>query len=414
MASRITPEDQSTNLSSRILRNVKASVDAQEFPWLLPWYHVRNERERAVRVMRSAALRLIRKQQGESTLAILWRALAWPALLPIKVWQYAKNSDLSDLRQCFIQGCLDLAQYNIRPGTLDAIRSQRPQETHLKRLYITDRENQAILVHLNQDAPNSNLGNKIVFENFCKHHALPHVPILVHSNSAPHTEPTSWPAADLFAKSPNLWGGNGAKILRHIRTTNKWQDQSNDTIDDSGIITWATEVYNNQPWLIQPMLRVDPLWGAWSPGPLGTVRIVTAVVQPNSAPEIVAASMRLPRSDMIVDNFSEGGLSAEIDWRTGLLGPALGHEGRHPWHDYHPDTQGRIMGAKVPQWSKLCELACAAHTAALDLAAVGWDISCHKGEPILIEANPVFNIAPTVILGETRWLDAILNRRAEL
>lgn len=398
----------------RLLSAAKASVDAQEFPWLPPWCRGHNERERAVRAVRAAALRLIRQQQGESTLAILWRALAWPALLLIKAWRHARYGPRSGFWQRLTLSCSDLIRYNIRPNALWAVRSQRPDELHLPRLYVPDRENQALLAHLNHGAPNANLGDKLIFEKFCSKHGFPHVPILAHGVSARHTQIASWPAGDLFAKPTNLWGGQGAEILTHSPQTGTWQDRQKNSITSETLLTWAENTYAEQPWLIQPRLHVDPAWAGWSSGALGTIRISTIIRRPGDSPEIFISMIRLPLAGSVVDNIYTGSLSAEIDATSGHLGPARTKRRPRMSYDHHPETGAQITGALVPDWSSLCDLAISAHHTASDLTSVSWDITYQNGRPVLLEANPVFNLFPTVILGETTWLEAMSHRIANL
>lgn len=401
----------------RLLSFAKTCINSQELSWLPPWPGPRDPRMRAVRSVRAAALRLVRTQARDAASApiLAFRSLVWPAVLPIKAWRSARDAGLPGFWPRFGQGCNDLALHNLRPDALRALRALRPGDMQVPRLYVADRENQAILIHLHRNAPNARLGDKIAFDTFCRQHRLAHIPILAHGvGPRLSAASTGWPAGSLFVKSANLWGGQGAEPLFHDPAAHAWRDRHGRAVTPATLASWAADTYGGHAWLLQPMLRVDPTWSDWSPGPLGTARIVTVIVRPGDAPEIVAASMRLPRTGMIVDNFSAGALSAEIDWRSGRLDTALGHGGARRWHDHHPDTGAPITGAIVPAWPAVCALACAAHAAAPDLVSVGWDISCHRGAPVLLEANPVFNLAPTVVLGETRWLDAILHRFSAL
>lgn len=375
-----------------------------------PWFPGRNERERAVRSLRRQALKLLRRGSDQGLGVWALRCLAWPVVLPIKAWKTAKDSEQAGIYRRFFRGCGDLAGRNIRPGALEPLRDVRRKFERTAALYVSDRENQALLIDLVDGVESATIGDKIVFAEFCRRHDLPSIGLLAYGRGRTVEKMSAdWPTGDLFAKTSHLWGGQGAEALCRDSLEDGWRDQAGRLIRRDGIADWAEQTYGDQAWLVQPMYVVDPTWGAWSPGPLGTVRIVTVIVTPGDGPEIIAASMRLPRANMVVDNFSAGAFSAEIDWKTGTLGPALARSGAARWHDVHPDTGGGITGAVVPRWAESCALAIRAHAAAPDLAAVGWDISCHAGEPILLEANPVFNLAPTVVLGETRWVEAMTN-----
>lgn len=91
-----------------------------------------------------------------------------------------------------------------------------------------------------------------------------------------------------------------------------------------------------------------------------------------------------------IDNFSVGGLSAEIDRETGILGSGaqFPFTGDVSWYDTHPDTGEELKGAKIPGWegirSEIMEIA----RANTHVPAVGWDIILDReGVPVIIEAN---------------------------
>lgn len=401
---------------ARLVRAAKAGVDAQEFAWLPPWHRGRNERERAVRRIRAAALRLIRAQQSDRNVArpSVIRSLAWPALLPVKAWQSARIPGRPGFGRRFLSGVLDLTRYNLRPGALRSLRELRPDDRRLGALYVADLENQALLQHLHRAAPNRVLGDKVLFADFCRRHGLSHVPLLAHGTGKNHTRLADWPASDLFAKPANLYGGQGAEMLHYDPAQGSWTDSRGRVSGPDDLVGWAAATYGEQPWLIQPRLHVDPAWAGWSSRALVTVRITTVMVRPGDAPEVIISFLRVPRAGMVVDNLAAGGMPAEIDRVSGILGPATAKKGACSSYDHHPDGGAPITGVAVPGWAEMCRLACAAHAAVPDLTAVGWDVASHHGTPVLLEANPVFNLYPMAVLGETRWLEALLHREDDL
>lgn len=391
-----------------MIRRLKALVDAQEFPWLPPWCPGRTPRERAVRRLRAISLARLRRADIIPPAALALRCLAWPFLLPVKAWLAARGRPREALRHA-----VDLLAHNIRPGALRPLRELRPAEPRIAALFVTDRENQALAATALAGSPSASIGAKRAFARFCREHALPAIPVLAEGRGSRVERvecPEAWPAADLFAKRDGLWGGQGAAILAHDPATGRWTAPDGEPVGRETLADWSARAHPDADWVVQARLAIDPAWADWSPGGLGTVRVVTVIVGPGDPPEIVAASMRLPRAGMVVDNFSAGALSAEIDHRSGVLGPALSRDPRRPWHARHPDTGRPISGRPVPRWDELAALALRAHAAAPDLPSVGWDLCLHRGEPLLVEANPVWNIAPTVVLGETRWLEAMLRR----
>ncbi|MEF8915633.1 sugar-transfer associated ATP-grasp domain-containing protein [Natronomonas sp.] len=125
------------------------------------------------------------------------------------------------------------------------------------------------------------------------------------------------------------------------------------------------------------------------PGAANTVRIVT--LRTSDGIIIAAAALRIGSLRTgVLDNFSQGGMSAMIDIETGELSEAAEPtEGRDPrWHERHPDTEARIAGVTVAGWKTIRDQI---RTVAAELKTfdyVGWDlVITAPGEFKIIEAN---------------------------
>ncbi|MDS0293765.1 sugar-transfer associated ATP-grasp domain-containing protein [Halogeometricum luteum] len=127
------------------------------------------------------------------------------------------------------------------------------------------------------------------------------------------------------------------------------------------------------------------------PDAVHTLRVLTLWDPDADEPFVSKAVHRVGTADSApVDNWSRGGLSAEIR-EDGTLGPAAywsddDHERR--WFQRHPDTDARIEGAEVPGWpairDRLLELA----SAVPYLPRVGWDVVVTgEGEFVVLELN---------------------------
>jgi hypothetical protein len=127
------------------------------------------------------------------------------------------------------------------------------------------------------------------------------------------------------------------------------------------------------------------------PHSVNTLRILTMYDEEADEPYIPIVAHRIgTERSAPVDNFSSGGLAAEVDRETGELSAAAHYpySGRLDWHDTHPDTSAQIEGIEVPHWSTVKDRV-------LDLAAafshtpyIGWDIVVtDEGEFTVIEAN---------------------------
>lgn len=91
-----------------------------------------------------------------------------------------------------------------------------------------------------------------------------------------------------------------------------------------------------------------------------------------------------------VDNWSAGGLAADIEVESGRLGQAaqLPFSGEVQWFDEHPDTGTRIAGTTVPHWDRVLSMVERLAKENTNIPALGWDIVLDEsGEPVVLEAN---------------------------
>lgn len=91
-----------------------------------------------------------------------------------------------------------------------------------------------------------------------------------------------------------------------------------------------------------------------------------------------------------IDNFSAGGLTAEIDLETGRIGEAaqFPYGGEVSWYRTHPATGAPIEGARVPDWDRIRSTVEAIAIEHTNVPAIGWDVIVDRnGDPIIIEAN---------------------------
>ncbi|QFU83055.1 sugar-transfer associated ATP-grasp domain-containing protein [Natronorubrum aibiense] len=123
-----------------------------------------------------------------------------------------------------------------------------------------------------------------------------------------------------------------------------------------------------------------------------TLRIITMYDAVENEPFVAAAIHRIGTSDSEpLDNFTQGGLSAEVDLETGELGP-----GAKPpagdgveWHASHPDTGAPVEGVSVPGWERIRDQILEMADACSFVPYIGWDVivTGSDGEFSVIEAN---------------------------
>ncbi len=89
------------------------------------------------------------------------------------------------------------------------------------------------------------------------------------------------------------------------------------------------------------------------------------------------------------DNFQRGGLAAEVDLATGVLGKATAEprNGKLEWFSHHPETGAPIEGLRVPGWQNIVEHLLAATEAYDFLDYVGWDVVAREDGFSVLEGN---------------------------
>lgn len=375
-----------------------------------PWPRPRTPREQAVRRLRVWARRQLRKEEDLNPGVRLIRTLAWPLLLPVKAWQGTKWARANGRLGEWSRGMAELAVHNIRAGTLAYGRNAGLDVKHAARLHIADQENQALLRRIQEKHPAFGIGNKRVFARHCRAHGLPAIPLVAEGRGSEVAEQIATATGDLFFKAADGYGGRGAVRLQEA-SEGRWKTQADERMAWATLGEWTGQRHEGD-WVMQPALRPDTRWAGWTTQALGTIRVVTWADLSGSAPQVMAAVLRLAGGTKEVDNFTSGGWFAEIEVNTGRLGRAHSRNPRR-WVTHHPETGAAIAGAELPEWKAVCDLACRAHASVAGMAFVGWDVTLQPAGPVLVEANPIWNIWPTLFLGATDYL-AEMSRRLAL
>lgn len=195
----------------------------------------------------------------------------------------------------------------------------------------------------------------------------------------------TFPDADLFIKPLKGCGGKGAE---------RWDRMSREIWSSEGLVLGKSELLQRlrsrqEPLLVQRLVRPHPALAALTSGALPTVRALT-ILDERGVPELVAAVFRMSiGSNRTVDNIHAGGLACSVSLEEGRLGIAsdLGLDARLGWHERHPTTRAKIMGAQLPHWDAVKALAIEAHRSFGGRTIIGWDIAIDEEGPLIIEGN---------------------------
>ena len=97
--------------------------------------------------------------------------------------------------------------------------------------------------------------------------------------------------------------------------------------------------------------------------------------------------IKIGRGSSFVDNGGAGGMLARINPETGEL-ITNGKDENNTVYEYHPDTNVRLKGFKIPSWEKAVSLAKDAALAFDKTRYIGWDVAIDKdGNPLIVEGN---------------------------
>ncbi len=292
----------------------------------------------------------------------------------------------------------------------------RPDRRRRAAEFVQDRESRVVVhwvLRTQQarygDSDFARLNSKRRFPAWCAEHGLPTVPVLMEFDAGaidPETIPSDalgnpgavLPPHDVFTK-PDL-GSRGAAAERYdyIGTSGgaRWRDREGRSYTAPELIEKLAELSAPPQlqqgraaarMLVQPALRNHPALARLTTAALSTVRIVLS--RPPTGPaRVVRATCRFAVGDEPADNFSAGGIAADVDLGTGRLGGGIRRIDLMIHQvELHPDTGVRIEGFQLPCWNEALALATRAFDAAKRIPMIGWDIAITDSGPVLIEGN---------------------------
>ena len=137
--------------------------------------------------------------------------------------------------------------------------------------------------------------------------------------------------------------------------------------------------------IIEELIIQDDKLNSLNPTSVNTIRVYSVAYK--GIVLITGATLRMGNRNSPIDNYSTGGLAAEIDTDIGLvITPAVSQYGEKAY--IHPYSGTTIIGFQIPKWSEIKEVVKKAHSMILELGYIGWDVVvCRDGQIKIIEAN---------------------------
>lgn len=129
---------------------------------------------------------------------------------------------------------------------------------------------------------------------------------------------------------------------------------------------------------------------SFNPTTLNSIRIVTMIDPKTNKAFIPIAVQRIGTNQSApADNWTQGGISAEINIENGILGKGVTYpfNSNVTWLDKHPDTGLNIEGVKIPEWNKIKETLLDVANKFPYIKYVGWDVVLTEQGVMVIEGN---------------------------
>lgn len=182
-------------------------------------------------------------------------------------------------------------------------------------------------------------------------------------------------------------GGGGSRISKVIYTNdNLFFSGSCQSYDDFKSLV----ISNEADFLITEIInQTGPLHDIY-PYTLNTIRILTMFDENSNEPFIAKAVQRIGTSKSnVVDNFTAGGISANINIQTGEIG-----RGAHCpmgdkliWYTIHPDTGVKFEGLEIKNWNVIKEYILNLSKQYFYVPYIGWDVVPMQNGFMILEGN---------------------------
>lgn len=192
-------------------------------------------------------------------------------------------------------------------------------------------------------------------------------------------QPTTSEKVPVILKDKNGWGGFG---VRKATLEKELLYDENKPLD--------IKKYSN--FIAVPLLTNADYAKKIFPDTLNTIRILSAVID-GKIVNIRAIHRFGNHNTGSVDNFSNGGMSCNIDIASGIIDSVVYLKNGKKYNtENHPYTNERIKGIEIPNWNEVLSFVNNIHDKMKFVKYVGWDVALCNDKMYIIEANHISDI----------------------
>ena len=194
----------------------------------------------------------------------------------------------------------------------------------------------------------------------------------------------------VIAKTPVILkpvtGGGGAGIIQ-VENINGQIYKDGELISENELLIAIAKL---DGYMITERLAHGEFASSLNKETINCMRIVTIFDEKSQEAFIVRAVQRIGvKKSSPFDNFTRGGISAEIDLDLGTLSSATSHptSSEAVWYDVHPDTGAPFKGRIMHEWNDVKKDVLFAANKMSYLKCIGWDILLTDSGVYAIEGN---------------------------
>lgn len=184
----------------------------------------------------------------------------------------------------------------------------------------------------------------------------------------------------VILKDKNGWGGFG--VRKGVLKKGELFDLNNNKL-------YLEELSN---FIVVPLLKNAEYANKVYPKTLNTIRILSGIID-GEVQNIRAIHRFGQDSTGVVDNFSNGGLSCNIELKSGIIDSVVYlNKGRKIKNSVHPTTNVELLGLVIPNWNNVLKIVNDIHREIKYVKYIGWDVAICEEGVFIIEANHISDI----------------------